>query len=82
MVAVTCNDSFSMCHIATLMYGLGLEASGLNLGLGTCGFGLGLGKGLVYITGTIGGACLISRAAYGLHLKCKFRIVTCNRQGH
>jgi len=24
-VTVFCNDSFSMCHIATLMYGLGLD---------------------------------------------------------
>jgi len=45
-----CNDSFSMCHGATLtyclglsleMHGLGLEASGLGLGLMTCGLCLG-----------------------------------------
>jgi len=35
-----CNDSFSMCHIASLMCGLGLE---------TCALGLGL----VYITGFV-----------------------------
>ena len=46
-----CNDSFSMCHIATLMYGLGHENSGLGIGLETCG--LVLEKGLVYITGYV-----------------------------
>jgi len=43
-VSVFCNDSFSMCHIATLMYGLGLDMRGFGLEAS------GLGLGLVHIT--------------------------------
>ena len=49
VVSFFCNDSFSMCHIATLMFGLGLILETCDLGLGRKVLFTSLGYGLVIL---------------------------------